>query len=99
MTIVAVRCEGSRPDGWTCTVALRDGSVDISTHRVRVRPDDLELLAPAAVDPVALVEESFRFLLDRESPQMILAAFDLLEIGRYFPEYEAEIRRRMRGLG
>jgi hypothetical protein len=48
------------------------------------------------VDPVALVEQSFRFLLDRESPQMILAAFDLLEIGRYFPEYEAEIRRRKR---
>jgi hypothetical protein len=28
---------------------------------------------------------------------MILRSFELSEIGRYFPDYESEIRRRMSG--
>jgi hypothetical protein len=40
------------------------------------------------------VKLSFAFLLERESPQMIIRSFDLLDIARYFPEYEATIRRR-----
>ena len=98
MAAVAVRCEGTRSDGWTCTVTLREGGLDISTHRVRVWASDLQRLAPVATDPAPLVKQSFQFLLERESPQMILKFFDLLDIARYFPEYEPEIRRRMRGL-
>jgi hypothetical protein len=40
-----------------------------------------------------LVERSFAFLLEREPPGSILRSFDLLEIARYFPEYEATIRQ------
>ena len=57
---------------------------------------DLDRLAPGNDDPVRLVEASFAFLLERESPQMILRSFELSEIGRYFPDYEREIRRRIR---
>ena len=98
MAAVAVRCEGSRSDGWTCTVTLREGGLDISTHRVRVWAADMARLAPVASDPTLLVKTSFQFLLERESPQMILKFFDLGDIGRYFPEYEPDVRRRMRGL-
>ena len=98
MAAVAVRCEGTPSDGWSCTVTLREGGLDISTHRVRVRGSDLQRLAPVATDPAVLVKQSFQFLLERESPQMILKSFDLLDIARYFPEYEPEIGRRMRGL-
>jgi hypothetical protein len=41
-----------------------------------------------------LVDRSFRFLLAREPASSILRSFDLPVIGRYFPEYEAEVRRR-----
>ncbi len=96
MASIAVRCEGSRADGWLCSVTLDEGAQEISSHRVRVRPSDLDRLAPSAVDPTGLVEASFAFLLERESPQMILRAFDLSEITRYFPEFETDIRRRLR---
>ena len=43
------------------------------------------------------VEESFAFLLEREPRESILRRFDLPVIGRYFPEYEVEVRRRLGG--
>jgi hypothetical protein len=95
MTSIAVRCDGSREDGWACSVTLREAGLDVSTHQVRVRAADVGRLAPGMDDPTRLVEESFAFLLERESPQMILRSFDLREIARYFPEYETDIRRRV----
>jgi hypothetical protein len=96
MPAITVRCSGSRAGGWTCSVTLREHGIDISRHRVGVAASDLERLAPGAPDPVALVKSSFEFLLERESPQSILRSFELTEIGRYFPEYELEIGRRVR---
>ena len=95
MAAIAVRCDGSRSDGWACVVDLREGGLDISTHHVRVWASDLERLSPNASDPTALVKASFRFLLERESPQMILRTFELSDVARYFPEYEAEMRRHV----
>jgi hypothetical protein len=92
---VVVRCHGSRSDGWTCSVGLREHGIDVSSHRVRVGAEDLDRLAHGADEPTGLVKASFDFLLERESPSMILRSFDLTEIGRYFPEYEAEIRGRL----
>jgi hypothetical protein len=96
MAAVAVLCEGSRTDGWTCAVTLREGGLDISRHHVRVWASDLQRLAPYASDPIALVKASFKFLLERESPQMIIRSFDLGDIARYFPEYEKSIRHAVR---
>ncbi|MCJ7709967.1 MAG: hypothetical protein MUQ32_03970 [Chloroflexi bacterium] len=53
---------------------------------------DLARLAPGATTPVDLVRRSFAFLLAREPKESILRRFDLLLIGRYFPEFEREIR-------
>jgi hypothetical protein len=41
------------------------------------------------------VEESFRFLLEREPKESILRRFNLTVISRYFPEYEREIKGRL----
>ena len=46
-------------------------------------------------DPERVVEESFRFLLEREPKEAILTRFELPVIARYFPEYPAEIRSRL----
>ncbi len=95
MTAIDIRCDGSRDDGWTCDVVLRDDGHEASSHRVRVAATDLDRLAPGATDPTLLVRVSFEFLLEREPPSFILRTFDLPVIGRYFPEYETEIRRRV----
>ena len=92
ITEIGVRCDGDHEAGWDCVVTLRDAGREVSSHRVGVTVADLDRLAPGAADPRALVEASFAFLLEREPPGSILRAFDLPEIGRYFPEYEAEIR-------
>jgi hypothetical protein len=82
-------------DGWECSVTVRNGSE--THHRVRVSRADLARLAPRASDPVNLVDASFAFLLEREPKESILRDFDLIVIGRYFPEYEREIGRRLAG--
>jgi hypothetical protein len=64
-------------------------------HRVRVTKKDLEHFAQGRT-PEELLQESFRFLLERESNTSILGSFDLPLIGSYFPEFEQEIRARLR---
>jgi hypothetical protein len=96
MTELDITCRRA-VDGvdWTCdvTVAVEGGAT--TRHAVTVAQSDLERLDPGASDPHLLVDASFRFLLERESNTSILRSFDLPVIGRYFPEYEAEIRHRL----
>jgi hypothetical protein len=79
------------PDGWLARVRI-DGGTE---HEVTVRRDYLDYIALAAA-PEEIVRASFEFLLDREPPGAILRRFDLAVIGRYFPEYEGEIKARFR---
>jgi hypothetical protein len=79
-------------DGWTCRVLITDDNGSTSEHEVAVTRKDLARLAPGVDDPADLVRRSFVFLLAREPKESILRSFDLPVIGRYFPEYEQEIR-------
>jgi hypothetical protein len=90
---VNVRCD---PDGegWRCGVTVGDDPAATS-HEVSVSAATLASLAPGATDPEALVLASFEFLLAREPRESILRRFDLMVIRRYFPDWEAEIRRRL----
>lgn len=92
MTAIEVDCRPS-DDGWTCDVAVADDS-GRSRHTVRLSPADLGRLDPGAADPSELVRRSFVFLLRHEPKESILASFDLPLISRYFPGFEAEMRRR-----
>lgn len=90
---VIVTCEPG-PAGWTCRVTVGDPAGGrLTEHEVAVSHEDLVRLAPGADRPDDLVERSFDFLLSREPKEAILRRFDLPVIGRYFPEYEAAIRR------
>ena len=91
MTTVDVACEPTA-DGWLCLARVNEAD-GASEHRVSVTRADLDRLAPGATEPDDLVRRSFRFLLEREPRTSILRSFDLPVIGRYFPEYEATIRR------
>ncbi|GAC1668322.1 MAG: hypothetical protein PVS2B1_26060 [Candidatus Dormibacteraceae bacterium] len=64
-------------------------------HTVSVKRADLQRCGGAAQrDGVeSLVERSFEFLLERESPAAILPTFDLSVIQQHFPEYDAAFRR------
>ena len=83
-------------DGWVATVEVREGG-GASRHVVTVARAVRDSLAGEGGDPATLVEQSFRFLLEREPKEAILSRFDLPVIGRYFPEYEREIADRLAG--
>ena len=82
------------PDGWRCTVTIRD-AVSQTQHEVTLSRQAYEQLTGGRVPPEALVRESFGFLLEREPKEAILRRFELTVIGRYFLEFEAELRRRL----
>ena len=92
---VRVACDATE-GGWHCRVTVGDDPT-ATRHEVTVRADDLAHLGPPGITPEQLVEESFAFLLEREPRESILREFELPVIGRYFPEYEREIGRRLGG--
>lgn len=91
--MVAVRAESMGED-WLCEVRI-DHAGQRTQHTVTVTRADLERWAGGTERQHVekLVSQSFDFLLERESPNAILATFDLSVIQRYFPEYDAAFRR------
>ncbi len=85
-----IEIKHSSGDEWVVTI-----KASVTTHHhVRVTKQDLEKYA-AGRPAEELVQESFRFLLEREPNTSILPSFDLPLIGRYFPEYDREIQTRL----
>jgi hypothetical protein len=84
-------------------------SLGADLYRVEVKEGDSKTIHDVTVgsadltefgrgySPQTLLEESFRFLLEREPKEAILPRFDLPVIARYFPDYPAEITRRLAG--
>lgn len=66
-----------------------------TTHTVVLRPEYYKKLCGGTITHEWLIIQSFKFLLEREPNTSILRHFDLEEIARYFPEYEAEITARV----
>jgi hypothetical protein len=81
-------------DGTTWRVEVRAASA--TAHDVTVPAGYLEKLGLTGVAVPQVLEESFRFLLEREPNTSILRRFDLPVIARYFPEYETVIAERLR---
>jgi hypothetical protein len=83
-----------RGKGHAFEVVVREGKGE-THHQVTLGEADLQRFGGGGVEPAALIRESFRFLLERESKETILASFDLSVIARYFPEYPREILIRL----
>ena len=77
-------------------VTVADGE-DQTTHRVTVPSEFADRLLERGGSKEELVRLSFEFLLEREPKESILREFGITVIARYFPEYEDELRRRLRG--
>jgi hypothetical protein len=75
-------------------ITIDDGKTK-TVHEVTVTPTSIKRYGQGA-KAEDLLEASFRFLLERESKESILARFDLSEIETYFPDYEATIRGMLR---
>jgi hypothetical protein len=65
-------------------------------HEVHVTNHFYKSLTDGKVSLENLIQASFEFLLERESNNSILSQFDLEVISHYFPEYEKEMKRRLK---
>jgi hypothetical protein len=79
---------------WECRVTIGDPGLS-PEYVVGVSRGELEKYAHGGTEPTALVEESFRFLLEREPAGSILRRFNLSDIEHYYPEYRELIVWRM----
>ena len=86
-----IRVTKEQPDVYDVEVA----AARATRHRVTAGPRNVERLTGAKANAERLIEESFRFLLEREPNTSILRSFDITDISQYFPEYEREIRRSL----
>jgi hypothetical protein len=87
----SVRVIKKEPDVYEVEV----GAAQPTLHSIAAGVGDVEYLTGGKANAERLIEESFRFLLERESNTSILRSFRITDISRYFPEYEREIRRRL----
>ena len=74
------------------TVAIREGKGE-TRHTVTMTAADLARLSGGKHKAVEVIDAAFRFLLDREPKESILARFDVAVIARYFPEFQRELPR------
>lgn len=81
--------------GWVFRVRVKEGG-DETSHEVAVPEDYYDDLAGGVCPSEEFVRISFEFLLEREPKESILREFDITVISQYFPEYEAEMRDRIK---
>lgn len=75
---------------FTFLVQVRDTEGE-SSYDVTLGQKTYERLSGEKYAPETCVEAAFRFLLDREPKQSILSSFDIKQISKYFPEFEATL--------
>jgi hypothetical protein len=75
-------------------VTVNEGATK-STHRVTLRASDYDRLSAGGISAEELIRKSFEFLLEHEPKESILGRFNLMEIARYFPSFESDIKQRI----
>lgn len=83
-TITVTRAHDGDPLAFD--VAIAESRSETHHHVTLSQRDLLRLGDGAAAEKI--IEAAFRFLLDREPKEAILARFDVSVISRYFPEFE-----------
>ena len=76
-----------RDSGFTFDVIVCDLRGE-SRHRVTIEANEAERWAKLGAKPSLCLEAMMQFLLDRESKESILRAFDMRIVRRYFPGFD-----------
>jgi len=84
------RTTEGEPLEFDVTVRERNGE---SRHHVTMSKSSCERMTAGGHTPERCLEAAFRFLLDREPKESILARFDVTVIAQYFPEFERKLPR------
>jgi hypothetical protein len=91
---MAAKIEVETVSDGTFRVRVIEGKSETS-HTVTLKPADYERIASGKIERTELVRMAFEFLLENEPKESILGRFELPLIGRYFPNFEPEMKRRL----
>ena len=64
-------------------------------HRVSMAPDCYRRLSGGAFTHEWVIVQAMRFLLERESGDALPNELDLAEVSRRWPDFDAEVERRL----
>jgi hypothetical protein len=77
-------------------VTESDGSGSQTRHKVSMDREYYEKISTGITGPEDFVKKLFEFLLKREDKYSILKEFNIRQIREYFPEYEIEMKKKIR---
>lgn len=80
--------EQLQEEPWQFAVGLREVDENLGDYLVSMSEDEYVKYGQGA-EPGDVIQATFRFLLEREEPEMIMDRFCLHDIIEYFPEYPA----------
>lgn len=86
-----IQTEKRAEDPWEFEVKLHEDDEIIGEYIVNMDDEEYARYGDD-VEPEELIEATFKFLLAREEPEMILAEFHLHQVEDYFPEYPDRVR-------
>ena len=91
-TEIIVNQTSDKPN-FTFDVSVNE-EISSTKHLVTMEKDFYKELNTKAY-PVNIVEESFKFLLSKESKEMIYSKFDVSIIARYYPDFLDYLNERV----
>jgi hypothetical protein len=89
---ISVTEVNQRTEGWTFLVGLGFGD-SMLEYFVDVDKDYWARLTNRRIEAGELVKATFKFLLDKESKELIRKKFNLADVMGYYPQYETEMKR------
>jgi hypothetical protein len=92
---IIVLSEERLDNGWVVQVQLGEQSDEAGTYNVQIDQDLYERLTGGLTTPGDLMEETFKFLLEREPKESIQKTFDLDVVSTYFRDYEDVMKDRL----
>lgn len=82
--------EQLQEEPWQFEVGLREVDENLGDYLVSMSEEEYAKYGQGA-EPDDVIQATFRFLLEREEPEMILDRFCLQDIIEYFPEYPTQL--------
>jgi hypothetical protein len=85
-----IMIEQLEEEPWQFAVGLREVDENLGDYLVSMSEDEYAIFGQGA-EPGEVIQATFRFLLEREEPEMIMDRFCLHDILKYFPEYPNQL--------
>jgi hypothetical protein len=86
-----IRSVDETPEGWHFVVHLVGGG-SMTSHEIEMSRYYYEALNTQE-KPEKVIEEAFKFLLERETRDRILPIFNITQITNYFPEFDSHLTK------